>query len=69
MSSAQGMELWTTFQSYVADHQSSTPADDSNIEDLAIGEEAPTIESALGLSPMDSNTKNMGKVAAYYAMI
>ena len=44
VTSIQGMELWTTFQSYVADHQSSTPADDSNIEDLAIGEEAPTIE-------------------------
>lgn len=69
LTSSQGMELWSTFQSYVADHNNVDPTE-TNIADLAINQEAPTIESALGLSPMKPGKEmDLRKVGAYYAMI
>ena len=70
VNSAQGMELWSTFQSYVADHNNFNPADETNIADLAINQEAPTIETALGLSPMkEGKEMDLKKSVAYFAMV
>ena len=68
--SEQGQELWQAFHSYVADHRNVNMADETNIADLAIHAEAPTMEAALGMSPMKPGKEmDLRKIAAYTAMV